>query len=471
MDLYAQFKYQYNLLVDRYHRDKSSKKSQDTFTPELIATVNTNVSKLCLNLSLHKNFKYFYLYMLNLFIQNLANAMINNLKRVMPYNIITHIKNIALRKNHNNRNVVNDNDIDNEIKLFESKINTNTFGRMYYNLTNTDVNICYDYIAVICFISYIETKSFEFVNTLTDKIISGETSVNLNFDNNSNSFIPNYIASNNNFCIDCIGCENCLCCYNCYNCTMCNCCINCRNSSQSMYCMNSLNSRNSFYVNKSNNIFYCHKCCSCDTCYYSDHITNCVNVMYVSNVANLYNNQKSFIQFTSKNLNTDKDNSKNKYIRCFQRRISNINKITRESIAEAVDENDMLINELLQNQSIPQLDIYYQYTQIVETCIKHSINNNKIHNSHVNVNDDFSLIYGCNYPSYNDVYFYNNGVRNNNKWNNTQLEFCKLDYNRNSNQCQKFMNSEFNPLNNGVRKRSSYYDDYNDYGYYKHARH
>ena len=471
MDLYAQFKYQYNLLVDRYHRDKSSKKSQDTFTPELIATVNTNVSKLCLNLSLHKNFKYFYLYMLNLFIQNLANAMINNLKRVMPYNIITHIKNIALRKNHNNRNVVNDNDIDNEIKLFESKINTNTFGRMYYNLTNTDVNICYDYIAVICFISYIETKSFEFVNTLTDKIISGETSVNLNFDNNSNSFFPNYIASNNNFCIDCIGCENCLCCYNCYNCTMCNCCINCRNSSQSMYCMNSLNSRNSFYVNKSNNIFYCHKCCSCDTCYYSDHITNCVNVMYVSNVANLYNNQKSFIQFTSKNLNTDKDNSKNKYIRCFQRRISNINKITRESIAEAVDENDMLINELLQNQSIPQLDIYYQYTQIVETCIKHSINNNKIHNSHVNVNDDFSLIYGCNYPSYNDVYFYNNGVRNNNKWNNTQLEFCKLDYNRNSNQCQKFMNSEFNPLNNGVRKRSSYYDDYNDYGYYKHARH
>ena len=203
MDLYAQFKYQYNLLVDRYYRDKSSKKTQDTFTPELIDTVNTNINKLCLNLNLHKNFKYFYLYMLNLFIQNLANAMINNLKRVMPRNITTHIKNIALQKNHNNRNVVNDTVIDNEINLFESKINTDTFGRMYYKLTNTNVNICYDYIAVICFISYIETNSFEFVNTLTDKIISGETSINLNFDNNLNSFIPNYTVSNNNFCIDC----------------------------------------------------------------------------------------------------------------------------------------------------------------------------------------------------------------------------------------------------------------------------
>lgn len=466
MDLYAQFKYQYNLLVDRYYHDKSSKKTQNTFTPELIDTVNTNINKLCLNLNLHKNFKYFYLYMLNLFIQNLANAMINNLKRVMPYNIITHIKNIALQKNHNNRNVVNDTVIDNEINLFESKINTDTFGRMYHKLTNTNVNICYDYFAVICFISYIETNSFEFVNTLTDKIISGETSINLNFDNNLNSFIPNYTVSNNNFCIDCIDCENCLCCYNCHDCTMCNCCINCKDSSLSMYCMNSLNVRNSFYVNKSKHIFYCHKCCSCNTCYYSDHITNCVNVMYVSNVANLYNNQKSFIQFTSKNLNTDKENGKNKYIRCFQRRISNMNKITRESIAESVDENNMLRNELLQNQSIPQLDIYYQYTQIVETCIKHSINN-KIYNSHVDVNNDFSLIYGCNYPSYNDVYFYNNGVRDNNKWNNIQLEFCKRDNNRNSTQCQKFMDSEFNPLNNGVRKRSSYYDDY---GYYKHAR-
>lgn len=467
MDLYAQFKYQYNLLVDSYHRDKSSKKTQDTFTPKLIDTVNTNINKLCLNLNLHKNFKYFYLYMLNLFIQNLANAMINNLKRVMPRNITTHIKNIALQKNHNNtRNVVNDKDIDNEINLFESKINTSTFGRMYHKLTNTNVNICYDYFAVICFISYIETNSFEFVNTLTDKIISGETSINLNFDNNLNSFIPNYTVSNNNFCIDCINCENCLCCYNCHDCAMCNCCINCKDSSLSMYCMNSLNVRNSFYVNKSKNIFYCHKCCSCNTCYYSDHITNCVNVMYVSNVANLYNNQKSFIQFTSKNLNTDKENGKNKHIRCFQRRISNMNKITRESIAESVDENDIVLNEPLQNQSIPQLDIYYQYTQIVETCIKHSINN-KIYNSHVDVNNDFSLIYGCNYPSYNDVYFYNNGVRDNNKWNNIQLEFCKRDNNRNSTQCQKFMDSEFNPLNDGVRKRSSYYDDY---GYYKHAR-
>lgn len=467
MDLYAQFKYQYNLLVDSYHRDKSSKKSQDTFTPKLIDTVNTNINKLCLNLNLHKNFKYFYLYMLNLFIQNLANAMINNLKRVMPRNIITHIKNIALQKNPNNtRNVVNDKDIDNEINLFESKINTNTFGRMYYKLTNTNVNICYDYIAVICFISYIETNSFEFVNTLTDKIISGETSINLNFDNNLNSFIPNYTVSNNNFCIDCIDCENCLCCYNCHDCAMCNCCINCKDSSLSMYCMNSLNVRNSFYVNKSKNIFYCHKCCSCNTCYYSDHITNCVNVMYVSNVTNLYNNQKSFIQFTSKNLNTDKENGKNKYIRCFQRRISNMNKITRESIAESVDENDIVLNEPLQNQSIPQLDIYYQYTQIVETCIKHSINKT-YYNSHVDVNNDFSLIYGCNYPSYNDVYFYNNGIRDNNKWNKIQLEFCKRDNNRNSTQCQKFMDSEFNPLNDGVRKRSSYYDDY---GYYKHAR-
>ena len=65
MDLYAQFKYQYNLLVDRYYRDKSSKKTQDTFTPKLIDTVNTNINKLCLNLNLHKNFKYFYLNVLN----------------------------------------------------------------------------------------------------------------------------------------------------------------------------------------------------------------------------------------------------------------------------------------------------------------------------------------------------------------------------------------------------------------------
>ena len=35
------------------------------------------------------------------------------------------------------------------------------------------------------------------------QIISGETSINLNFDNNLNSFIPNYTVSNNNFCIDC----------------------------------------------------------------------------------------------------------------------------------------------------------------------------------------------------------------------------------------------------------------------------
>ena len=100
-----------------------------------------------------------------------------------------------------------------------------------------------------------------------------------------------------------------------------------------------------------------------------------------------------------------------------------MNKITRESIAESVDENDMLTNELLQNQSIPQLDIYYQYTQIVETCIKHSISNNKIYNSHVDVNNDYSLIYGCNYPSYNDVYFYDNGVRDNNKWNKIQCKY------------------------------------------------
>lgn len=231
--------------------------------------------------------------------------------------------------------------------------------------------------------------------------------------------------------------------------------------------MNSFNVRTSFYVNNSDNIFYCHKCCSCNTCYYSDHITGCFNVMYVSNVANLYNIQKSFIQYTSKNLNTDKDKGKDKYIKCFQRRIFKTNKITRESIADSVDENDMITNEILQDQSIPQLDIYYQYTQLVETCIKHTISKDKIYDNHVDVNNDFSLIYGCNYPSYDDVYFYDNGFRDNNKWNNTQLEFCKLDYNRNSDQCQRFMDSEFNPLNNGVRKRFS---DYDDYGYYKHAR-
>ena len=461
MDLYNRFNQHYNFLIDEYHRDKSSMNVQNKFITDLTNTVNTTINKLCLDLDLHKNFKYFYLYVLNLFIQNLVNAMINTFKRVMTNNIIEYVTDTVSQKNPNK--VINiDDDIAKEISRFEKQINDDMFRQMYGSLTNKTTKDCYNYIAVICFITYLETNSFEFVNTLTDKIVTGETSINLNFNNASNSFIPNYTESNNSFCIDCIDCMSCLCCYNCYNCVICNCCINCRDNNQSMYCMNSLNVRNSFYVNNSINIFYCHKCCTCNICYYSDHITNCFNVMYVSNVTNLYNNQKSFIQPMSKRLYENKD----KFIKCFQRRIPASERISRDSVAESIDENIVLNHDIQPNQSIPRSDIYYQYTQIIKICNK-QISKNNYNSGYTNVNDDYSLIYGCSYPMPNDVYFDDNGFRNNKKWNATQLSFCGLDYNKKLEQCQTFMNSEFNPFSKNVRKRFPFNDNNR---YYKHVR-
>lgn len=456
MDLYDKFNQHYNLLIDEYRRNKSSKNVQNKFITELINTVNINVSKLCLGLKLNDNFKYFYLYVLNLFIQNLANAMVESLKRAMTNSIIEYITNLKTQENPDEEVDVNDDDITIEIQRFEKKINYDIFKQMYNTITNIKTNDCYNYIAVICFIAYLETNTFEFIDTLANKIVSGETSINLEFNNNINLIIlPVYTESNNNFCINCFNCSNCLCCYECTGCKTCNCCINCIDCSQSMYCMNSLNINNSFYVNNSNNIFYCHKCCNCKNCYYSDHVTNCFNIMYVSNVTNLINNQKSFIQPTFKYL--DIDNRKN-VINCFQRRINMLDNLTNDSIAESTNENIFANDDLSTYRKISQLNVYYPYTQIIKRCNKQLANNN-YDNTYTDVTNNHSLIYGCNYPISDDVYFKDDDFRYRTKWNDTQLSYCSLKHNKNMSQCQNFLKSKFNPLNKNNLKRPSFQHD------------
>lgn len=445
MDLYTQFNQHYNFLIDEYHRNKSSTNLPNKFITDLINTVNTNVNKLCLDLDLHKNFKYFYLYVLNLFIQNLANAMIDSFKHVMTDIIIEYVTDTASQKNSNKD--IND-DIAKEISMFEKQINDDMFRQMYDSLTNKTTKDCYNYIAVICFISYLETNSFDFVNSLTDKIVTGETAINLEFDRNS--IIPRYTESINNFCINCINCSNCLCCYECKDCMMCNCCINCIGCSQSMYCMSSLNVVNSFYVTNSKNIFYCHKCCTCNTCYYSDHITNCNRVIYVSNVLNLSNARNSFIQPMSKYVSID---NRDQEINCFQRRIFTRNDLTDTDIFNSIDKNILKNNDYDQSLTVNQLPMFYEYTQIINKCSKHNPSK-KCKDNYNDVNDDCSLIYGCTYPSQNDIYFADD--YDNMKWNNIQSTFCKYSNYVNPDRCNKFTRSRYNPQNKNYVKYNNY---------------
>lgn len=455
MDLYNQFNQYYNLLIDEYYRDKSSTNLPNEFITELMNTVKTNVNKLCLDLDLHKNFKYFYLYVLNLFIQNLANAMINSFKHVMTNNIIEYVTDTATQKNPD-KNI--EDDIANEIKIFEEKLNNDMFKQMYNNLMTIKTNICYDYIAVICFIVYLETNSFDFVNALTDKIVTGETAINLEFDSNTNSIIPSYTElSINNFCIDCIDCSNCLCCYECKDCMMCNCCINCIGCSQSMYCMSSLNIVNSFYVTNSRNIYYCHKCCTCNTCYYSDHITNCKRVIYVSNTLNLSNARKSFIQPMSKYLSI---NNRSQEINCYQRRIFTRNDLTDTDIFNSIDENILKNNDYYQSLTINQISVFYEYTQIIDKCSKHNPSK-KCKDNYNNVNDDCSLIYGCTYPSQHDIYFANDYKYA--KWNDIQSKFCKYSNYINPERCNKFTRLRYNSQNKNYVEYNNHRDSIRRY--------
>lgn len=405
------------LITDQQTKDaKIFRQSFVTLVDKIyIRLFRTNLNTQKLN-----NYKYFYGYVLSLFLQNCVNAMIESMMNVY----IKQLKNYENETYNKLQNILTEDDqsITNTILTYFKKNMIYNLDTIYSQIKKSSTTSIHNNIAIICLINYLQYNNYDFITDISIKI-KQEYKINLKIIDSQYDILLNVETNtSNNLCVNCKSCMSCLCCYDCNDCVSCNCCIDCNSCKNSMHCINSMYTEYSYYISDSKYLFYCHKCCNCNICFYSDHLTDCCKVSYSSNISELVNSTDSFIYESSINN-----------VQCYVRNILKQNHSTNPNIIFRYVSNipKDLINRVCDLELNNDKKIYFlDYSAIIDKCYK--THKTSFKTNYTKVNDKLSLVQGCNYPLQNDIYFIN---KNNENFDDIAEQYCNTSIGYNDVKC------------------------------------